>query len=376
MNLRSIGWPLASVVATLVVGCGDDNNRLLDAGADDLGSVDVPASDLGVADSGPVDTGTDVAVDRGAGADVTHDAGSEAAVDAGSIDSGASDVPPADVVAADAPMDGGSPDRPDAAADAGPSDAGAVDDARVDAPSGDAGPSDAGPTDAGSARGTPVIDGVIGSDWPAGAIVVSNAVPSAWGPTLNALRSVRIAWDGSRLYLGIEGVVELSNAMLVFIDRDYVPSMSATGVTAISTLTDSVGSLDNSVSCNVTEAPAGFGTDMVWGTRGMLMKTSAAALDPAIGLRDVGCPTCRGDFRWTPGDTAVCVGGATPACEVAIEWSALYGSVAPPVPRLGLFVRITDAEGASLANNQCLPQQAEGDPPTAARRVLSFSPDR
>jgi hypothetical protein len=381
VNLRSIGWPLASVVATLLVGCGDDNDRLLDAGAEDLGAIDAPATDLGVADAGAIDTGIDVAVDRGASLDVTRDSGSEASTDAGSIDSGSSDVPLADVIAPDATMDSGAADRPDVGADAGPSDAGTTDVPRVDAASADAGSSDAGTSDAGaadagSARGTPVIDGVIGSDWPAGAIVVSNTVPSAWGPTLNALRSIRVAWDGSRLYLGLEGVVEASNAMLVFIDRDYLPSMSATGVTAISTLTDSVGSLDNSISCNVTEAPTGFGTDMVWGTRGMLMKTSAAALDPAIGLRDVGCPTCRGDFRWTPGDTAVCVGGATPACEVAIEWSALYGSAPPPVPMLGLFVRITDAEGMSLSNNQCLPQQAAGDPPTAARRVLAFSPDR
>ena len=113
---------------------------------------------------------------------------------------------------------------------------------------------------------------------------------------------------------------------------------------------------------------------MVWGTRGMLAK-SATDLNAAIGLRDVSCATCRADFRWTAGDTAVCVGGATPACEVAIDWNALYGGAAPPVPMLGLFVRITDAEGAHLDNNQCLPEQAAGDLPTAARRVLSFSPN-
>ena len=123
----------------------------------------------------------------------------------------------------------------------------------------------------------------------------------------------------------------------------------------------------------MTEAPAGFGTDLVWGTRGMLSK-AAADVNPAIGLRDVGCATCRGDFHWTAGDTAVCVGGATPACEVAINWTALYASGLPPVPMLGLFVRITDAQGFSLSNNQCLPQQDAADPPTVARRVLSFSP--
>lgn len=348
MYRRNAAWSLASVLATLLVGCGDDSNdRLLDSGADDLGAVDVPETDLGVADAGARDAGMDVAPDRGAPADVASDT----PADAPATDAPATDVLPADRAVLDASADG--------ATDAGAADVVAV---------------DVGGADAASARGTPVIDGVIGGDWPAGAIVVTNAVPSAWGPTLNALRSLRVAWDADRLYLGLDGVVEASNAMLVFVDRDYLPGMPATGVAAISSLTDGVGSLDNAISCNVTEAPPGFGTDMVWGTRGMLSKT-AVGTHADIGLRDVSCAACRGDFRWTPGDTAVCVGGAAPACEVAIEWSALYGGAPPPVPRLGLFVRITNAAGDSLANNQSLPEQGPGDPPTVARRVLALGPD-
>lgn len=359
------------MVATLLVGCGDDNDRLLDAGAEDLGVIDVPAADLGATDAGPSDTGIDVAVDRGVALDVTLDAGPS---DAGPTDLGAADAGPTDTGVTDAGRaDAGPSDS--GPADTGPTDGRPADGGSADGGPTDGGPADGGPADAGSARGTPVIDGIIGSDWPAGAIVTTNTVPSEWGPTLNALRSVRVAWDAERLYLGIDGVVEATNAMLVFIDRDYVPGMSATGVTAISTLTDGVGSLDNSISCNVTEAPLGFGTDMVWGTRGMLSKV-ATDLNAAIGLRDVSCATCANDLRWTMGDTAVCVGGASPACEVAIPWSALYAGAPPPVPMLGLFVRITNAEGNSLANNQCLPQQGTGDPPTAARRVLAFSPDR
>ena len=363
------------MVATLLVGCGDENSRLLDAGAEDLGVIDVPATDVGGTDAGPADTGIDVAVDRGVALDVTLDAPADAGpTDLGAADAGRADTGPTDAGRADAGSTDSGP------ADTGPTDAGITDTGRADTGIADTGPADTGPADtgtadAGSARGTPVIDGIIGSDWPAGAIVTSNTVPSEWGPTLNALRSVRVAWDAERLYLGLDGVVEATNAMMVFIDRDYLPGMSATGVTAISTLTDGMGALDNSISCNVTEAPLGFGTDMVWGTRGMLSK-AATDLNAAIGLRDVSCATCSNDFRWTMGDTAVCVGGASPACEVAIPWSALYAGAPPPVPMLGLFVRITNAEGNSLANNQCLPQQGTGDPPTAARRVLAFSPDR
>jgi hypothetical protein len=367
---RTTARVFASVLAALVTGCDDNSNdRLLDAGAGDLGSTDVSTVDRGVADVGIADAGADVALDRGAATDVGTDAG---AADAGAADAARADGGATDVVANDVgTSDAGGAEA--GAADAGSADAGSADAGSADAGSADAGSADAGSADAGSARGTPIIDGVIGSDWPAGAIVATNAVPSEWGPALNALRSVRVAWDAERLYLGIDGVVEATNAMLVFVDRDYLPGMTATGVTAISTLTDGVGALDNSVSCNITEAPAGFGTDMVWGTRGMLRK-SATELNESIGLRDLTCATCRSDFRWTPGDTAVCVGGATPACEVAIPWTALYGGAPPPVPMLGLFVRITDAEGASLANNQCLPQQGATDPPTAARRVLAFSP--
>lgn len=353
MNRRGSGWSVASVVAALLAGCDDDNNRLLDAGPEDLGVVemDVPAVDVGRPDAG-----SDVAVDRGVEAGTTD----VTAVDAGNVD--ASDAATID-----------RPDVPTSALDAGTSDVVAPADAGpADAGAADAGAADVVTADASSARGTPVLDGIIGSDWPAGAIVATNTVASAW--ERNALRSIRVAWDSSRLYLGIDGTVEASNAMLVFIDRDYVAGATPTGVPMISTLTDGMGALDNSISCNVTSAPSGFGVDMVWGTRGMLSKT-ATEVRADVGLRDVGCAACRGDFRWTMGDAVVCVGGASPSCEVAIEWSALYGGAAPPVPSLGLFVRITNAEGNDLSNNQCLPEQSAGDPPTAARRVLTFSPN-
>jgi hypothetical protein len=251
----------------LLVGCGDDNNRLLDAGPEDLGSVemDVPSTDLGSVDAGPVDTGLDVAGDRGT------------RVDAGATDAGSMDV-----------SDVATPDRPDVAvADAGTPDAGhrrrdsALDAGRrrpdvgawtrapptrappmspagaLDVGAADSGTADAGVVDASSPRGTPVLDGIIGSDWPAGALVATNTIASAWGDA-NSLRSIRVAWDGTRLYLGIDGVVEASNAMLVFIDRDYVAGMTPTGAPIVSALSDGMGSLDNSISCNITEAPGGL----------------------------------------------------------------------------------------------------------------------
>jgi len=218
-----------------------------------------------------------------------------------------------------------------------------------------------------------VIDGRIGSDWPAGALVTRNTLPSAWGPTLNALRALHVAWDANNLYLGLDGVVEEQNALVVYVDRDFLPDGTATGVTSITSLTDGVGALDDAVSCNVLSAPAGFGADLAWGTLGMRTKT-ATALDPAVGLRDLACTGCAADFRWIPGDTVVCVRGDTPACEVALPWTALYnGAQPPPRPRLGLFVRLTNARGTDLSNNQTLPAQTPPEP-TVARQVLSFGP--
>lgn len=365
--MRRLHW--FSLLAALAAGCGD-NARLLDAGADlgaqaDLGAVDTGSAvdrppteggvDAGVSDVGVVDAGTDV-----------RDVATDQVADASPADTG---------VDAPAPLDAGTdvsvmmdvgadvPPTTDAGNDAGPTDAGAH----------DAGPADV-PVDAPSARGTPTIDGAIGADWPTGALLTSNATASGWGPTLNYLRSLRVTWDATNLYLGVEGSVEAVNALVVFIDRDYLPGSTATGVTRIASLTDGAGALDDAVSCGVTDMPSGLGVDFAWGTRGMLSKT-AAELRAEIGLRELSCTGCAGDFRWVMGDAAACsTAGASPACEVSIPWTALYGGAPPPVPRLGVFVRLTNAMGTDLSNQQTLPEQSPPAPATVTR-VLAFSPD-
>lgn len=377
--MRRLHW--ISLLAALAAGCGD-NARLLDAGPDlgtpgDLGvedtgavvdrpateaGVDAGVNDAGLVDAGVVDAGVDVR-------DVTTDEGA----DAGPADTGV-DVP--------SPFDAGGdvPVATDAGADVPMTDAGATDASAdaTDASATDAGTADAAPTDVPvdvpTTRGTPTIDGAIGADWPPGALLASNATASAWGPTLNYLRSLRVAWNATHLYLGVEGSVEAVNAMVVYIDRDYLPGSTATGVTRIASLTDGAGALDDAVSCGVTDMPAGLGVDFAWGTRGMLSKT-ATELRAEIGLRELSCTGCAGDFRWVMGDTAVCsASGASPACEVAIPWTALYGGAPPPVPRLGVFVRLTNAMGTDLSNQQTLPEQSP-PAPTAVTRVLAFSPD-
>lgn len=348
-------WWAPGLLACALTACGADPVRFLDAdtdlgpGLEDLGPADTGFPDAGPADAGPTDAGS-------------PDAGP---MDAGPMDAGPADAGPTDTGLTDmGPMD------------AGPTDAG-VPDTGADAATADASPTEAGTDasgpDAASAVGTPVVDGRIGNDWPSGAIVTRNTVPSAWGPTLNALRALHVAWDSTHLYLGLDGVVEEQNALAVYIDRDFIPEGTATGVTSIASLTDGDGALDDALSCGVLSAPAGFGADLAWGTRGMRTKT-ASALDAFVGLRDIACTGCAGNFRWLMGDAVVCVRGDAPACEVSIPWTALYnGAQPPPRPRLGLFVRVTNERGTDLSNNQTLPQQTPPEP-TVARQVLSISP--
>jgi len=314
-------------------------------------------SDRFLLDSG--DPGVDVATDPGF--DVSRDNGSDAVdvTDAGN-DSGL------DLV--DVAMDAGT-DVLDVATD--------VSDVRVDAV-GDAGP---------SGRCLPVIDGVIGSDWTASAIVADNTVATAWGVGMNDLRSLRVCYDSTALYLGIDGDAQSTNAVVAYIDRDYNPPGGApTGVSIFSALTDHAGALDTRISAALMlGAGAGnFGAEAAWGTNGMLSLAGTAVSDNA-GLRlisqttstlpDGGAlPDRRADFAWTMGAQSACTTTAPFACEVSIAWASLYEGPRPASGRIALFLRINNSDG-TMTSNQTIPQ----DDPTMPRvvnrvLVLSFAP--
>ncbi|MFO0627267.1 MAG: hypothetical protein U0325_16780 [Polyangiales bacterium] len=324
--------------------CGCDEPRRTLSAID--ATVDAPSgSDAVVAPSDRGPPPGDVAADLPpppADAAVMFDAAavrdvSSSTVDAPTTGDVADAVTPGDVVDAATPLDATVPTDGDVAADAATT----------------------------GARGTPILDGVLGTDWPSVSLVAENPTPSPWGPALNALRALRVAWDDQNLYVGVSGVVESTNALVVFLDRDV--STSPTGLRAPSSLTDSTGALDDAVSCAIDATPAGFGAEFAWGTVGMQRK-SATELRPEVGLRDVTCARCAGDLGWIAGDAAVCVGGATPACEVAIPWVAIYGQAGrPPRPTLGLFVRVTNRDGSAVAPQVSLPR----DPSSNARAVTA-----
>jgi hypothetical protein len=291
-----------------------------------------------------------------------------------------SDVPqdaPADTaVPTDAPLDASS--RADAADATTPADVAADTAAPSDAPAdsardasvADAAP-DAAPTPDG--RCTPTIDGAVAADWPSNAIVATNAVATAWGPD-DQLRAIRVCYDATNLYLGLEGSSQAMNGVVVYLDRDFAGGVggTATGISLLSALTDHAGTLDSRISAALTINAAGFGAEGAWGFAGLpTAPLAAAATSDTVGLRlfwpTGGTPDRRTDFAWMTGAQTVCAGsGATAACETAIAWTQLYEGARPTSTTVALFARINNGDG-TMTSNQTLPQDDPMNPRTVSR---------
>jgi hypothetical protein len=314
-------------------------------------------------DSGGIDSSYDVATDRGT--DVAHDTGTDASdsgTDASDVLDATNDVShvtdAADVSDAHDVVDvatDSSIDVIDAAADSAADVADATSDVSVDA----------GP----SGRCTPVIDGVLGGDWTSDAIVATDTAASNWGAGLNDLRSIRVCYDADALYLGIDGDVESTNAIVAYIDRDYDPPGGApTGVSLFSALADHTGLLDSRISAALSlGAGAGiFGAEAAWGTAGM-QTLAATATNDSVGLRLI-APTAtmdrRSNFAWATGSATTCSTSGPAACEVSIQWSALFEGTRPTSGQIALFLRINNSDG-TMSSNQTLPQ----DDPSMPRNV-------
>ncbi len=247
------------------------------------------------------------------------------------------------------------PDAGDAAAatdgglDAG-SDAATADDAGVDAAASDAGRD--GGADAGHDAAVitpPVVDGVVGGTEWAFATSGSSSTATIWtGNSLTTLRAIAI---GGTLYVAIEGQIESSNGMVVYIDGD--PG-GTHGVADLATLTDSIGALDNAISAGFT-VPSTFRADVAWGTT--IMSHLVTGADDTTGFRDLSVSVS--NFAWLTGTQTACTAAA---CEASISTSALGPGPAPRA--IQLFARIVSPDG-TLSPNQTLPM----DDPTMPRVV-------
>lgn len=292
------------------VDSGPGDSSVLDTGGADTGVGDSGVTDSAVADTGGADTGMD---DSGAGDSAAADS---AAADSGSMDSGA---------------------------DSGMSDGGAM---------------DTGAADTGADSGAPsiVLDGTVtDAEW-AGAAIARNTTATDWGVGLNHLDALRVAVVGDQLYLAVEGAVESTNGLVAYVDAHVG---DAAGVSDMSALTDTTGSLDNAVSSTLV-APAAFKADFAFGTR--TMSHSGSGFDPDFGWRDIASNTA--DFAWiTAADSGAPGVCSANACETRIPLATLGAVRGADV---GVFVRITNAMGNDFSN-QTLPEDMPATPATVSR---------
>lgn len=265
---------------------------------------------------------------RDGGVDASRDAASIDATDAFASDAAEDDAYLVDASTTDTGIDSGAPDT---GVDAG---------------------SDSG-TDAGRDAGPPVaptIDGVVGATEWASAVTATSSTATIWtGNELTALRAIAIS---GTLYLAIEGRVESSNAMVVYIDGD--PG-GPHGVTNLSLLSDATPFhfLDDAISAGFS-TPGSFRADVAWGT--MAMSRTLAGADDRIGFRDLSVSTS--DLSWITGATATSACTAT-ACEMRVPTASLGASASPRT--IHLFARIVNPDG-TMSPNQTLPMDDPGTP--------------
>jgi len=192
-------------------------------------------------------------------------------------------------------------------------------------------------------RGTPDLDGEIGTDWDEAFLAGQNNAGSDWGQ--NHMDSLHVCFDDSNLYLGLTGWVDsgFGNAIVVYIDVDYGP---ATGVANMNTLTDTDGAIDNAISskCNVTAG--GFGAEFAVGTVGMA-GVDAGSLVGEAGLRRFVSPGTPDNFDWLASTVVTSPTGV----EAAIGLDVLLGGLPVEGVRLAVFARLLNADGQFLSND-------------------------
>jgi hypothetical protein len=194
-------------------------------------------------------------------------------------------------------------------------------------------------------RGTPDLDGEIGTDWDEAFLAGENNAGGNWSP--NHMDSLYVCFDDANLYLGLEGWVEsgIGNAIVLYIDVDHGP---ATGVANMNTLTDADGAVDNAISskCNVTAG--GFGAEFAVGTVGMAGVESADLVGEA-GLRRFVSPGAPDNFDWLASTVRTSPTGH--GIEAAIGLDVLLGGLPPEGARLAVFARLLNADGQFLSND-------------------------
>lgn len=192
-------------------------------------------------------------------------------------------------------------------------------------------------------RASPVVDGTLGDDWPAGYSLAVNDTETDWGVGLNEMTELRVAWDDQALYVGIDGTCEADNAIVFYLDVDYG---AGSGVADATTIGDSDGALDIALGGTAVVSDSAFGGDWGGGTKGMA-SVAAGALSGDAGWRLL---FNIGDLGWFEGAVA-----SGPAVEASIPMATILpGGVPGSGATLAIFARLGNRDGEFLSN-QTLP---------------------
>ena len=157
-----------------------------------------------------------------------------------------------------------------------------------------------------------LVDGIIGAGEWSTAVSATNTVATTWGAGLNELRRVLARADADNLYIAVDGVVESTNAILVYVDT--APSG---GVCDLFSLTDGSGAVDDALSAGLRTPPS-FCPDYAWATREM--SRVAMGDDDLMGWRDI--VRTPSDFGWFSADMAPSACSAN-ACETRFPITSL-----------------------------------------------------
>ncbi len=233
----------------------------------------------------------------------------------------------------------------------------------VDAGSGFDASTEAGIFDGGevlpdAGRLPPRIDGIIDVEEWAHALEVTSVtepIPPFTGARLTGLLAIRTE---STLYLGISGLLDLGNAMMVLLDTAFGTDEGA--VLSGAVFLDFEGTLDSAISETIwlTDAPD-FRPEYIWGTT--LMPFSSTAADAQSGWRRVSDPSEA--FEWVSrGVISRC---SETQCETMI---ALDTPGFSSTETIAIAVRIGNPFGQ--LSNQTLPLDNPNAPETLTEFLL------
>jgi hypothetical protein len=204
------------------------------------------------------------------------------------------------------------------------------------------------------------LDGTLG-DWHPFSLAGVSTIPTTWGAGKNELTQAWAAYDAGNLYLGLQGFVEPTNAIVVYVDVD---AGDGTGVASPAYLKDNAGPLDDAIAGVLGFEGGGWGIDFAFGTVGM----ASFAGGDAGQSKQAGWRALQkiDDFAWLT--APVVVGADKKSLEAAIPLTTLYPNGIPATGHtLQWLAVIVNADGSAVSN-QFLPVQESQPKPTVATK--------